>query len=137
MYDWSALNKEVIAEFRASAGKVSRFGDSPVVVLHTIGAKSGKVREVPLIVVLDGEEKLIFGTSAGAARHPDWYFNLKANPRITVEYGTERFDAEVLELPEAEARQKRQDQASSVPQFAEYVASAAPRVIPVFSIKRI
>lgn len=137
MYDWSALNKEVIAEFRANAGKVARFGDNPVVVLHTVGAKSGSVREVPLIVVLDGDQKLIFGTSAGAAKHPDWYFNLRANPRVTVEYGTERFDAEVLELPEAEARQKRQDQASSVPQFAEYVSTAAPRVIPVFSIHRI
>lgn len=136
MYDWSALNRAVIAEFRANAGKVARFGDSPVVILHTIGAKSGSVREVPLILVLDGDQKLLFGTSAGAAKHPDWYFNLKANPRITVEYGTERFDAEVLELPEAEARQKRQDQASSVPQFAEYVTTAAPRVIPVFSIHR-
>lgn len=137
MYDWGSLNKEVIAEFRANGGRVARFGDSPVAILHTIGAKSGKLREVPLVVVRDGDEKLVFGTSAGAARHPGWYFNLKANPRITVEYGTERFAADVLELPERAARQKLHDQASAVPQFAEYVASAAPRVIPVFSIQRV
>lgn len=137
MFDWKALNAEVIAEFRANGGQVARFGELPVVILHTIGARSGRVREVPLIAVIDDDEMLLYGTKAGATRHPDWTFNLRANPQITVEYGTERFQANVVELPEADATRKLSSQAESVPQFAEYVASAAPRVIPVFSINRL
>ena len=137
MIDWKTLNQEVVSEFRTSGGKVAQFGDLPVVILHTIGARSGKVREVPLIVIREGEEMLLFGTAAGASAHPDWYFNLRAHPRIEIEFGTERFTADVVELPEAEARQKIEFQAGSVPQFAAYVKSAAPRTIPVFSIARV
>ncbi len=80
---------------------------------------------------------LLYGTKAGAATHPDWYFNLRAHPRISVEYGAERFTADVLQLDDAAAERKVQSQIKTIPQFAEYVASAAPRVIPVFSIHRI
>jgi deazaflavin-dependent oxidoreductase (nitroreductase family) len=137
MIDWDSLNAEVIAEFRANRGRVARFGENPLAILHTICANSGEVREIPLVVVLDGDEMLVFGTKAGSTSHPSWYFDLTAHPRIEIEYGTERFAADVLQLPEAEARQKVQDQSRAVPQFAKYVESAAPRVIPVFSITRV
>ena len=136
MLDWKTLNPEVIAEFRANRGKVARFGDLPIVILHTIGAKSGLIREVPLIAVPDGDALLLYGTAAGSKRDPDWVFNLRANPRISVEYGTERFTAEIVELPEAEARERVDAHARSNPQLAEYVKSAAPRRIPVFVIER-
>jgi len=134
--DWKSLNAEVIAEFRANGGRVARFGDMPVAILHTIGANSGQVRETPLIVVPDGGDVLIFATKAGAATHPDWYFNLKAHPRIEVEMGTERFTADVVELGEADARSRVEAQSRSSPPFAAYVESAAPRRIPVFAIIR-
>jgi deazaflavin-dependent oxidoreductase (nitroreductase family) len=137
MIDWKTFNPEVIAEFRGNAGKVAQFGDLPVVILHTIGARSGQVREIPLIVIYDGEEMLLFGTAAGASSHPDWYFNLRAHPRIEVEFGIDRFTADVIQLGEDEARKKCEFQVSTVPQFAEYVKSAAPRTIPVFSIARV
>lgn len=137
MIDWKTLNQDVVSEFRANGGKVAQFGDLPVVILHTIGARSGKVREVPLIVIREGEEMLLFGTAAGASAHPDWYFNLRATPRIEIEFGTERFTADVIELSKDDARQKAEIQAASVPQFAAYVESAAPRTIPVFSIARV
>jgi len=137
MIDWKTFNPEVIAEFRDNAGKVAQFGDLPVVILHTIGARSGRVREIPLIVIRDGEEMLLFGTAAGASSHPDWYYNLRAHPRIEVEFGTERFTADVTQLGEDEARKRCEFQASTTPQFADYVKSAAPRTIPVFSITRV
>ena len=90
-----------------------------------------------MVVVLDGDDMLIFATAAGATRHPDWYFNLKANPQITVEYGTESFKADVVEVSGAEAEARVTKQAASTPQFAKYVESAAPRTIPVFSISRV
>ncbi|MEZ5229076.1 MAG: nitroreductase family deazaflavin-dependent oxidoreductase [Acidimicrobiales bacterium] len=133
MNDWNA---RVIAEFRENGGKVAQFGDAPLVILHTIGAKSGQLREIPL-VALDNEDGLtVFASKAGAPDNPDWYHNLKATPEITVEYGTESFTADVVELPEEEGQARLRRQAELMPQFGEYIESAAPRVIPAFSITR-
>jgi deazaflavin-dependent oxidoreductase (nitroreductase family) len=131
--DW---NKQVIAEFRANGGKVAQFGDAPVVILNTIGAKSGEVREIPLVALVDGDQMTVFASKGGAPTNPDWYYNLKATPDITVEYGTESFLASVVELPEGEGQQRLRAQAELHPNFGEYIASAAPRVIPAFSITR-
>jgi deazaflavin-dependent oxidoreductase (nitroreductase family) len=133
MSDW---NKQVIAEFRANGGKVAQFGDAPLVILHTIGAKSGELREIPLVALVEGETLTVFASKAGATTNPDWYFNLKANSQIQVEYGSDSFDALVEELPVAEGQRRIQAQAVLTPTFGEYVASAAPRVIPAFSITR-
>ncbi|HIG40911.1 MAG: nitroreductase family deazaflavin-dependent oxidoreductase [bacterium] len=137
MIDWKSFNPEVIAEFRSNQGKVAQFGDLPVVILHTIGARSGGLREVPLIVVLKDNRMLLFGTNAGSNKHPAWIFNLRANPVITVEFGTERFTANILELAQGEAQQILQTQAESTPQLASYLETSAPRVVPVFSINRV
>jgi deazaflavin-dependent oxidoreductase (nitroreductase family) len=135
-YDWAQLNREVIDEFRSTGGQVARFGGLPVAILHTIGARSGKVLEVPLIVIVDGDDLLLFGSAGGAPKHPSWYYNLRAHPEIDVEYGTERFAARIDQLPEEEARARVAVQAGISEQFAGYLESAAPRVIPVFSIHR-
>lgn len=132
--DWNA---QVIAEFRANGGKVSQFGDAPVVILHTIGAKSGQLRETPLVALVEDDGMYVFASKAGAPTNPDWYHNLKATPEITVEFGADTFEARVTELPEQEGQEKLRAQAALMPQFGEYVESAAPRVIPAFSIERI
>jgi deazaflavin-dependent oxidoreductase (nitroreductase family) len=133
MSEW---NQQVIEEFRARGGKAAQFGDAPLVVLHTIGAKSGQVREIPLVALVDGDTLYVFASKGGAPTHPDWYFNLRANPTIAVEYGTETFTANLVELPPPDAAAKLQAQARLMPQFGEYVKTAAPRVIPAFSITR-
>jgi deazaflavin-dependent oxidoreductase (nitroreductase family) len=133
MNDWNA---KVIAEFRANGGKVAQFGDAPLVILHTIGAKSGDVREIPLVALVEGDDLYVFASKAGAPTNPDWYHNLRAHPEITVEYGTETFTATVTELPEDEGQAKLRAQADLMPQFGEYVTTAAPRVIPAFHIAR-
>jgi deazaflavin-dependent oxidoreductase (nitroreductase family) len=135
MNDW---NKMIIEEFRANGGKVAQFGDAPLVILHTIGAKSGQSREIPLVALVDDDGGMyVFASKAGAPTNPDWYHNLKANPGITVEYGSESFAARLDELPEDEGQAKLQQQATVNPQFGEYVESAKPRVIPAFSITRL
>ncbi len=108
-----------------------------MVILHTIGARSGAVREIPLAVGVEGEELMIFANAGGVPRHPAWYFNLKAHSRIEVEMGTERFQADVVELPEAEAERTREGLVRTEPQFAKSVAAAAPRAIPVFRVTRV
>lgn len=134
MSDW---NTQVINEFRAKGGKVKQFGDAPLVILHTIGAKSGAVREIPLVALVQPDRMIIFASAAGSPKHPAWYFNLVAHPEITVEYLTEKFTARVTELPADEAAAMLNAQAELMPQFAGYITSAAPRVIPAFAITRV
>ena len=133
----SDFNAQVIEEFRANGGKVAAFGDAPVVILHTIGAKSGQVRETPLVALVQDDGMYVFASKAGATTNPDWYHNLKATPEITVEFRTDSFTARVTELPAEEGQQKLAEQAALMPQFGEYVESAKPRVIPAFSIERV
>ena len=136
--DWKALNSAVIAEFRDNGGKVAQFGDLPVVILHTIGAKTGRLLEVPLITVIENDgTMLLFGSNAGSDKHPVWLYNVRSHPRIKVELGAETFTAEIVELGEEERLRRIAIQSERTPQFADYVASAAPRQIPVFEIRRL
>ncbi|MGI9599364.1 MAG: nitroreductase/quinone reductase family protein [Acidimicrobiales bacterium] len=134
MNDW---NKQVIEEFRANGGKVAQFGDAPLVILHTIGAKSGQLREIPLVTGQDDDGFHIFASKAGAPTNPDWYHNLKATPEITVEQGSESYQARLDELDAETAARKLEAMAAVMPQFGEYVEQAKPRVIPAFSITRL
>lgn len=133
MSDW---NTNVINEFRANRGKVAQFGDKPLVILHTIGAKTGQTREIPLVTLLDGERMVIFASKAGATTNPDWYHNLKANPTIDVEFGTDRFRVTATELADPVRQQYFDQQIVALPQFGGYVESAGDRKIPVFALDR-
>ena len=134
MSDW---NTQVIAEFRANGGKVGQFGDAPLVILNTIGAKSGEVREIPLVALQQGHTMVVFASAAGSPKNPDWHYNLLAYPEIYVEYQTEKFQARVEQLSDVDAAEALQAQAAIMPQFGEYITKAAPRVIPAFSITRL
>ena len=134
MSDWNAA---VIEEFRANGGKVEQFGDAPLVIVSTVGAKSGQTREIPLVTLLADDTMFVFASAAGATRHPDWYHNLKATPEIDVEFGSERFSARLVELDDPERGDRLEQQAALMPQFGEYVTSAAPRLIPAFRIDRV
>ena len=137
MRDWSTFNAEIVREFRSNGGRVTRFGGLPLIILHTVGARSGIVREVPLIPVLEGDDMFVFATAEGSPTHPAWYFNLRAHPRITVETAEGRFTADVVQLGDEDAASMVGPRAAAVAQLAEYVVSAAPRRIPVFSINPI
>ncbi len=135
--DMKAFNAQIIDEFRANKGKVAMFAGYPMVILHTIGAKTGNTLLVPLVLTInDADEWLLFGSFAGASRNPSWVYNLRAHPEIEIEYAEETFRAVISELPEAEANTKVELQAQISEQFAEYVKSAAPRRIPVFRIEK-
>ncbi|HEX5699737.1 MAG TPA: nitroreductase family deazaflavin-dependent oxidoreductase [Rubrobacter sp.] len=92
--------------YRATGGKLfGRMGKSPILLLSTVGRKSGKKRTSPLLYAMDGEDFIIIASKGGAATHPAWYLNLKANPEATVEIGDleVRVEAEVSD-PEDKAR---------------------------------
>ena len=137
MMDWKLLNRNVIEEFRKNSGRVAQFGDLPVVILNTIGAKTGNLLEVPLITVIDDGHMYLFGTNAGAKKQPVWIYNLRANPVIDVEFKTDVFSANLTELIGQQRKTRIHLQSQRMPQFADYVTSSAPRRIAVFRIDRL
>ena len=137
MTEMKNFNEKIIEEFRANNGQVAMFADYPMIILHTVGSKSGKMFLVPLVLTIKDGEMLLFASFAGAKKHPAWVFNLRAHPEITVEVGDASFAVRVVELAEAEAKGTVQRQADVSEQFAKYVESAAPRDIPVFRIERV
>ncbi len=135
--DWKLLNRNVIEEFRTNSGRVAQFGDLPVVILNTIGARTGNLLEVPLIAVVDDGNMYLFGTNAGSKKQPAWIYNLRATPVIDVEFKTEVFSANLTELIGQQRNTRMQLQSQRTPLFADYVASSAPRRIAVFRIDRL
>lgn len=126
------FNDEIISEFRANEGKVGGpFEGAPVLLLHHTGAKSGTERVNPVVYQpLDNGRLAIFASKAGADTNPDWYHNLVANPRTTIEVGTATVSvtSRVTEGSEREAIWSAQKAAA--PGFAEY-ENKTTRQIPV------
>jgi len=86
------FNPGVIEEFRANGGKVGGpFAGRDLLMLTTIGAKSGQQRTSPLLSFTDDDRLYVIASQAGAPNHPGWYHNLLANPEATVEIGGERY----------------------------------------------
>jgi deazaflavin-dependent oxidoreductase (nitroreductase family) len=126
------FNAKIIDEFHASEGRVGgMFEGMPLLLLHHTGAKSGKSRINPLAYQSDEGRYVIFASKAGAPTNPDWYYNLKANPNVTIEVGTDKIDVLASEATGAERDRLFKAQAERVPQFAEYEKQTGGRIIPV------
>ncbi len=136
MTDVNDWNAQIITEFRANQGKLGgQFEGAPMLLLHTTGAKSGQQRVNPMMYLeLDGR-RFVFASKAGADTNPDWYHNLAANPAVTVEVGSETYEATAAALPDDERGRIYAEQASRYPGFAEYAAKTS-RVIPVVELTR-
>ncbi len=129
--DWNA---QTIAEFRKNHGRVGGYFESaPMLLLHTVGKRSGKPRVNPVMYLRDGERYLIFASKAGADTHPDWYSNLKAHPDAQIEVGDETIDVQAEEIQGPERDRLYERQASLYPAFAEYQRKTK-RVIPVIAL---
>ena len=132
--DW---NKEIIAEFRANDGKVGGFfANNTLLLLHTTGAKSGKERVNPLVTFKDGDRLVVVASKGGAPSHPDWYYNILANSLVTVEYGSDKFQAQATVASEPERTQLYEKMESKLSSFTEYKEKAG-RVIPVVTPSRL
>jgi deazaflavin-dependent oxidoreductase (nitroreductase family) len=128
------FNERNIAEFRANHGRVGgNFEGAPLVVLHTVGAKSGEPRTNIMMYQADGDRYLVFASYAGAYNNPAWYWNLKANPDTRIEVGDDIIDVHATELEGKERDDKYALQAERYPGFADY-ESKTSRVIPVVAL---
>ena len=132
-----AFNDKNIAEFRSRGGQIAAFGDAPILLLTTTGAKSGLPRTNPMMYLADDHDPnrvYVFASAAGADANPAWFHNVVARPqdlKVEIGNGTMTADAEVLPDP---LRERVYDvQAGRYPGFADYQARTA-RPIPVIAL---
>ena len=133
MSDW---NTQIIEKFRTNEGKVGgMYENALLLLLTTTGKKSGELRITPLVYQLDGDRIIIVASHLGAPKHPDWYHNLVAHPQVTIEVGTETFEAASVVITGEERDRLYAQQAAKNPGFAEYETKTT-RQIPVIALER-
>ena len=132
----NAWNKNVIEEFRANDGIVGgQFKDADVLLLRTKGAKSGVDRVNPMMYLEEDGKIYVFASYNGADKHPDWFHNIKADDKVTVELGTETYEATAEPVPLEERDRIYAKMAERFANFAEYEKKTT-RVIPVVELIR-
>src|SRR5690242_5670401 len=136
MIDQKDYNRRLIEEFRANRSVGGgQFDGRPLLLLTTTGARSGQPRTTPMMYIPDGERLLVIASNIGAPAHPDWYHNLVAHPGVTVEVGTETFDATAVVMEGAERERLWTRIVEMYPFFAEHQARTT-RQIPVIALER-
>ena len=103
----------------------------PVILLTTVGAKTGKLRRTPLMRVEHDGEYAVVASLGGAPKHPVWYFNIKANPRVELQDGADSRDYEAREVVGDEKAIWWERAVQAWPDYADYQRKT-DRQIPVF-----
>lgn len=147
-YDWKVIhewNHRIIEEFRATGGKpcgqiegsypFGKMEGSSVLLLTTIGARSGQRRTHPLLYLPYYDRFVIFAAKGGSPTHPAWYHNLMAHPQATIEVGTEAVEVTATVATGELREQLYAARVKMAPDFAEYEAKATRR-IPVIILER-
>jgi deazaflavin-dependent oxidoreductase (nitroreductase family) len=130
-------NQQIIDEFRANGGRVGgRFEGRTLLLLHTIGARSGTERVNPLMYLSADGGYAVFATNSGYSNHPGWYHNLRARPSATVEVGTSTIDVTAREAEGEERDSIWSRQIEVVPAFADLQAKTSRRV-PVLVLEAV
>jgi deazaflavin-dependent oxidoreductase (nitroreductase family) len=138
-WQWVA---DQVAEYEASGGeRANTLMDTgiPIVVMTTIGHKSGKVRKVPLMRVEHGGEYALIASKAGMPNHPGWYHNLVADSHVTVQDGANPHAYIAREVSGSERTEWYDRGVAVYPDYRNYETSAAEhnRVIPLFVATRV
>jgi deazaflavin-dependent oxidoreductase (nitroreductase family) len=123
------FNTQVITEFRENGGQVGgMFNGVPLLLLHHIGARSGSDRVTPLAYLEDDGRYAVFASKAGAPENPAWYHNLMTHPETRIEVGGETIEVVASEAQGEERERIYNEQASRMPQFAEYEQKTTRRI---------
>jgi len=137
MSEMSDRNQKIIDEFRANKGKVGGgFEGRTLLLLHTVGAKSRQERINPVAYIRDRERYVVIASKGGAPTNPDWYYNIVANPELTVEVGTETFKVHAIVTSEPERTRLYNKMVEMMPGFDDY-RKKTTRKIPVISLTRV
>ncbi len=134
MSDVDDFTARIISEFRANGGRVGdSFSDAPLLLLHSLGARSGHPRITPVMYMADGDRFIVFASRGGAPTNPGWYHNLRAHPDAMIEVGSDSVEVTAREVagPERDALFRRH--AARYPAFDEYQTKTT-RVIPAVAL---
>jgi deazaflavin-dependent oxidoreductase (nitroreductase family) len=136
MIDQNDYNRRLIEEFRADRSKTDRpLEGRPLLLLTTTGARSGQRRTTPMMYIPDSDRHIVIASNIGAPTHPDWFHNLVAHPEVTVEVGSETFDAAAIVLEGMPRQHLWTKIVELYPFFAEHQAKTT-RQIPVIVLER-
>ena len=127
--DWARENAEKYMESGGTEG--TELQGKPVILLTTIGAKSGKIRKTPLMRVEHNGEYAVVASLGGAPKNPVWYYNVKKNPRVELQDGATTKDYEAREVFGDEKATWWERAVEAWPDYAEY-QKKTDRQIPVF-----
>jgi len=131
--DMKAFNRKVIDEWRAKGGKLSGpLAKSQLILLTTIGARSGEPRTVVIGYRPHGDELVAIASDNGAPNDPTWYRNLLANRTATVELGTEEFEVRARTV-----RPEERDEYAPLVDYLESQQKLTEREIPIVIFERI
>jgi deazaflavin-dependent oxidoreductase (nitroreductase family) len=134
----AGFNEQVIEEFRANDGRTERWGDR-LVVMHTIGAKSGELRLAPVMGLPDDGGWIVAASKGGSPENPAWYFNLVAHPDLDVEA---RIAGRIETVPVHARELSGEDRAAAWTKLTAVAAGfqtyqdRVDRVIPLFRLER-
>jgi deazaflavin-dependent oxidoreductase (nitroreductase family) len=129
---WVADQVELYESSGGTAGTTLRGTNMPVVIVTNRGRKTGAVRKTPLMRVVDGKNYVLVASKGGAPEHPEWYYNLKADPDVEIRDKTEVIAMRVREVVDPVERERLWKIAvKAYPPYQEYQHKTG-RLIPVF-----
>ncbi|BBY67428.1 nitroreductase family deazaflavin-dependent oxidoreductase [Mycolicibacterium helvum] len=132
--DWARENAELYMSSGGTEG--TELKGKAVILLTTIGAKTGKVRKTPLMRVEHNGEYAVVASLGGAPKNPVWYYNVKAHPQVELQDGTTSGEYEAREVFGDEKATWWQRAVEAFPDYAEY-QQKTDREIPVFVLSPI
>jgi deazaflavin-dependent oxidoreductase (nitroreductase family) len=128
MVEADERNRAIIQEFRSNGGRVASFSRQPLLLLHHLGARSGRERVSPLAYQELEGGYAVFGSKGGAPSDPRWVSNLLARPDVTIEIGDQVLQVRARMAREGERERIWEEQKRRNPAFAEYEARAGRRI---------
>lgn len=136
--DYAAFTRALIEDHRAHGGQITfgPFQGRSVLLLHTVGAKTGEPRIAPVVYSRDGDRLVIMASKAGAPTNPAWFANLVASPIVTVEAEGDTFEARAIVAEGAERDRLWAQHVAEYPGFAEY-EQRTTRTIPAVVLERL
>lgn len=107
----------------------------PIIMLTAKGAKTGQLRTLPLLSLIDGDKIAIVGSNFGRKNNPGWYYNLKANPECTVQFNGRTATYKAREVVGPERERYWQLAVSYYKGYEAYKIRAAHRKIPIMVLE--
>jgi F420H(2)-dependent quinone reductase len=132
--DWA---RQQVEQYESSGGtEGTTMRGMPVVIVTTLGAKSGKLRKSPLMRVEHDGAYAVVASLGGAPKNPVWYYNVVANPQVELQDGPQKWDMTAREVHGAEKTQWWARAVEAYPDYADY-QTKTDREIPVFVLERV